>query len=69
MAYDIGDRVISKFTGPGTVTGLPFRTYDDENDKTGQVAQEVTFDLETLGKRDWLVRKLSPAPDGGDIGA
>jgi hypothetical protein len=63
MAFDIGDRVISKFTGPGTVSGEPFKTYD------GEVAQEVTFDLATLGKRDWLVKKLAPAEDGGDIGA
>ena len=63
MAFDIGDRVTSRFAGKGTVTGLPFRTYDDE------VAQEVTFDQTALGKRDWLVKTLAPAEDGGDIGA
>ena len=63
MSFEIGDRVTSQFTGHGTVTGAAFKTYD------GEWAQEVTFDLPSLGARDWLVKKLAPTEDGGDIGA
>jgi hypothetical protein len=54
MAFEIGQRVTSSFTGPGTVKGGLFR------DEYREVFQKVDFDNPSLGLRDWLVNKLEP---------
>jgi hypothetical protein len=60
MAFEIGERITNKFTGPGRIVGELVR-----ND--GEVTQKVQFDNPTLGIRDWPVQKMEPAEDGGDI--
>lgn len=63
MAFDIGERVTNKFTGPGTVIGEMVK------DAEFGATQLVRFDNAALGERVWAVAKLNPAEDGGDIGA
>jgi hypothetical protein len=62
MAFDIGQRVTSSFTGAGTITGELTKTED--KDESGKVSitgyQAVIFDNPTLGEKVWEVRKLNP---------
>lgn len=57
MAFEIGERVTSRFTGPGTVAGEMFK--DEDRD----CLQRVKFDNAMFGERDWLVKKLEPFTD------
>ena len=54
MAFDIGQRVTSKWTGPGTVTG------ELTKDEDRVCFQTISFDSPALSERPWEVRKLSP---------
>jgi hypothetical protein len=63
MAYDIGERVNSRFLGRGLVIGDVFK------DPEGDTLQRVRFDNPAIGERDYEVRRLAPAEDGGDVGA
>lgn len=65
MAFEIGERVKSSFTGEGTVISdmLP-------NEPGEPREQEVQFDHATLGRRRWQIGKLSPVnPEGGGDGS
>lgn len=57
MAFDVGQRVTSRFTGAGTVLGELTKETDGS---TVTVYQEVEFDNPTLGVKRWEVRKLNP---------
>jgi hypothetical protein len=63
MAYDIGERVQSRFLGKGTILGEIFK------DAEGDALQRVRFDNPSVGEKDYEVKRLSPVEDGGDIGA
>jgi hypothetical protein len=54
MAFEIGDRVISSWTGPGTVIGSL------ERDEDGIAMQLVHFDSDAFGTRLRAVGKLQP---------
>ena len=69
MAYDIGERVSSRFLGDGTVVGEVFKVDTDDSGRGGVAIQRVKFDNPAVGERDYEVRKLIPREDGGDIGA
>lgn len=56
MAYEIGERVASTFTGPGTVKGPMVK--DD-----GEAFQLIKFDSNLFGERLWRISKLSPYVD------
>jgi hypothetical protein len=56
MAFEIGERVTSSFTGSGTVLGELFK---DE----GDFYQRVNFDLLILGERDYRIDKLQSNSD------
>ena len=62
MAFEIGQRVTSGFTGPGTVSGELEKDFDT-NDK-GKIVitgfQVVKFDGPMIGERRWEIKKLSP---------
>jgi len=62
MAFDIGQRVTSSWTGPGTVTGeLEKDTDTNDNGKTQVTAyQRVTFDNPSIGEKRWAIQKLAP---------
>lgn len=60
MAFEIGQRVTSKFTGTGTVTG------ELHKDEDRVCFQEVSFDNPSLGVRDYEIRKLIVVDDGED---
>jgi hypothetical protein len=62
MAFDLGQRVTSTFTGPGTVSGELFK--DD-----GDAIQYIRFDNPTLGERPWSVKKLTPLDEEVGSGA
>lgn len=63
MAFDIGERVVSKFMGAGTVVGEIFK------DEEGDACQRIQFDNPTFGEKNYEIKKLQPTADGGDIGA
>lgn len=54
MAFEIGDRVTSSWTGPGTVTG-PL-----ERDEDKVAVQRVKYDNPTMGEQLREVGKLQP---------
>ena len=57
MAFEVGERITSLFTGPGTVVG-PLERDDD------QVAvQRVRFDNPVFGERLREVRRMYPFED------
>jgi hypothetical protein len=62
MAFDIGQRVTSSFTGPGTVTGE--LTKESDTGDNGKVVishfQTVKFDNPVFGERRWELKKLFP---------
>lgn len=59
MAFDLGQRVSSSFTGIGTVTG------ELTKDEDKVCLQEITFDNPALGTRNYEIRKLSPVHEEG----
>jgi hypothetical protein len=62
MAFEIGQRVTSSFTGPGTVSG-ELEKASDTNEKGKIVVtgfQVVKFDNPTIGERRWEIKKLIP---------
>lgn len=65
MAFDIGQRVTSSWTGPGTVTGELEKDSDtNDNGKVQVVAyQRVTFDNPAIGDKRWPVQKLDTYED------
>jgi hypothetical protein len=69
MAYDIGERVESRFLGKGVVIGEIFKVDTDENGRGGTALQRVRFDNPAVGEKDYEIRRLVPVEDGGDIGA
>ena len=54
MAFSIGQRVTSFFTGGGTIQSGLIIPMDDTTDKL----QVVAFDNDALGTRAWPIRKL-----------
>jgi hypothetical protein len=52
MAFDIGQRVTSRFTGAGIILG------EVKKDVEGVYIQKVLFDNPALGERDWEIGKL-----------
>ena len=54
MAFEIGERVTSRFTGPGTVTGEMFKDDDRE------CWQTVQFDNALLNTQKWRIKNLEP---------
>jgi hypothetical protein len=61
MAFDIGQRVTSSWTGPGTVSGELEKETETEDGKTVVTCfQTVTFDGTTIGERRWEIKKLTP---------
>lgn len=69
MAFEIGERVVNRFAGNGTIVGELFKVDADAEGKGGTAMQRVAFDNAALGEREWAVSKLEPLTDGGDIGA
>lgn len=65
MAFDIGQKVTSSWTGPGIVTGPLVREKDeDDNGKTVLTSyQTVRFENPAIGDRSWEVRKLYPVDE------
>jgi len=65
MAFDIGQRVTSSWTGPGTVTGELEKDADtNDNGKTRVTDyQRVTFDNPSIGEKRWAIQKLDPYED------
>ena len=65
MAFDIGQKVTSSWTGPGIVTGeLVRETETDDKGKTVISAyQKVNFDNPAVGEKLWEVRKLYPVDE------
>lgn len=62
MAFDIGQRVSSNWTGPGTVSGeLEKETETNDNGKVIVTSyQKVLFDAPQIGERRWEIKKLTP---------
>ncbi len=60
MAFEIGQRITSDFTGDGTVVGELFR------DSDRVCFQRIEFDNPTLGARDYQIRRLTPLEIGDD---
>lgn len=62
MAFDIGQKVTSNWTGPGIVTGELVKEQEPD-DRTGKPVitayQMVRFENPALGERLWEVRKLN----------
>lgn len=65
MAFDLGQRVTSSWTGPGTVTGELEKESDTSDNGKVQVTayQRVTFDNPTIGNRRWEIQKLTSYED------
>ena len=60
MAFDLGQRVTSNFTGAGTVTGELRKEIETEEGKTLVLFfQTITFDNPTIGTRDYEIKKLN----------
>ena len=57
MAFEIGQRVTSSWTGPGTVTS------EITKDEDRVVHQGVKFDNPTIGEKIWAIKKLTPFED------
>jgi hypothetical protein len=64
MAFSIGQRVTSFFTGGGTIQSGLIIPMDDTTDKL----QVVAFDNEALGTRAWPIRKLDRVGEEEDDG-
>lgn len=68
MAFDIGQKVTSSWTGPGIVTGELVKEQDTD-ERTGKpivlAYQKIKFDSAMLGERLWEIKKLTPVDDGG----
>jgi hypothetical protein len=65
MAFDIGQRVTSNFTGAGTITGELIKLAEtDEGKTTILFFQEVLFDNPTIGARTYEIKKLDRVDDG-----
>jgi hypothetical protein len=65
MAFDLGQRVTSNFTGAGTVTGeLEKEAETDEGKTVILFFQQVTFDNPTIGQRKYEIKKLDRVDDG-----
>lgn len=67
MAFEIGQRVTSRFTGDGIIISdmLP----RDEAEPNEPRVQMVEFESPALGTRPWAIYKLDPVGDlldGGD---
>ena len=66
MAFDMGQKVTSSWTGPGVVTGELVKETDTD-DRTGKPIvtsyQMVRFDSAMIGERLWEVRKLTPVDE------
>jgi len=62
MAFDIGQRVTSSFTGPGTVTGELTKDTDTADNGKALIThfQTVLFDNPTFGEKQWELKKLYP---------
>lgn len=62
MAFDIGQRVTSSFTGPGTVTGELTKDTDTADNGKALIThfQTVLFDNPMYGERRWELKKLYP---------
>lgn len=54
MAFEIGERVTSRFTGPGTVIG------EMTKDEDRECFQTVRFDSAMFGERSYSIKKLEP---------
>lgn len=65
MAFDIGQKVTSSWTGPGIVTGELVKEQDtDDKGKTKITSyQMVTFENPLVGEKLWEIRKLTPVED------
>lgn len=65
MAFDIGQRVTSSWTGPGTVTGELEKESDISDAGTPIVTayQRVAFDNPIIGERRWKVQRMDPYED------
>ena len=65
MAFDIGQKVTSNWTGPGIVTGELVKEVSTD-EQTGRV-HVVTYQMvrfeNVLGERLWEIRKLSPVTE------
>jgi hypothetical protein len=60
MAFDLGQRVTSTFTGTGTITGDLIKECEiDAGKMTFLFLQEVTFDNPALGIRAYEIKKLN----------
>jgi len=57
MAFEIGERVATNFTGPGTIVG-PM-----EKDEDGEAFQLVKFDSPLFGEKRHRISKLFPYTD------
>lgn len=57
MAFEVGDKVVSRFCGPGVVTGELVK------DEDGIALQMVKFDLPLIGERLYEIRRLTPADE------
>jgi hypothetical protein len=65
MAFEIGQRVTSSWSGPGTVSGELEK--DSDTLDNGKIVvtgfQRVKFDSPMLGERRWEIKKLTPLDD------
>jgi hypothetical protein len=62
MAFEIGQRVTSSFTGPGTISGELEK--DSDTNEKGKIIitgfQVVKFDDPMIGERRWEIKRLTP---------
>jgi hypothetical protein len=66
MAFDIGQRVTSNFTGTGTITGELLKEMEIDSGKmTMLFYQEVTFDNPMFGTRAYEIKKLDRVDEDG----
>lgn len=65
MAFEIGERVTSTWTGPGTIVGPLVRVKEDESDVLGVPHQRVKLDKPLFGETEVLrpIAKLQPYVD------
>jgi hypothetical protein len=66
MSFEIGQRVTSRWAGPGTISGELEKEQESEVDASGRTKisvtcfQKVLFDNPSVGERRWEIRKLNP---------
>ena len=66
VSFEIGQRVTSKWAGPGTISGELEKDQESEVDTSGRTRtsvtcfQKVLFDNPAVGERRWEIRKLNP---------